>query len=180
MSLPRRAAVVLIAAVALAAGLAGCGGKFDRNEVREGLTIQLGKVDYTVYMTRELNLAVPPDDAVAAGAPPLAKDSAFYGVFLEACNNTAETLPATEGFKITDSVGNEYEPIPLPKTNVFAYRAKALRAGRCVPEVGSPADSGQVSGAMLLFLLPIVSIENRPVLLEIAPPRGAKEPPREV
>jgi hypothetical protein len=180
MSRPRRASAALLASLALGAALAGCGGKHEKDTVREGLTAQVGKIDYTVYLTRQLNTAITPDDALSEGAPPLAKDSAYYGVFLDACNNTAETLPATDGFKVKDSQGNEYEPIELPKDNPFAYLARPLRAGRCIPELGSPADSGQVSGAMLLSLLPLVSIENRPVILEIEPPRGVEERPKEV
>ena len=105
----------------------------------------------------------------------------LFGVFIQVCNETtdAATNAAREptlingrvfggDFEIEDSQGNKYEPLVLPKTNVFAYRARPLKKGDCIPASGSAASSSPTAGALLVFRIPVASTENRPLELKVS------------
>lgn len=105
----------------------------------------------------------------------------LFGVFIQVCNETTDGTPTpareptdVEGrefagdFEIEDSQGNKFEPIPLPRTNHFAYRARPLEKGDCIPAVGSAADTSPPGAAMLLFRLPVAATENRPLELSVS------------
>ncbi len=165
-------------ALALGGVLTGCGDHEPGVEepAREGLTIDIGGIEYTVFLTRELNLAITPDKAYYEG-PPAGNDSALFGVFLKACNpeDSAETLFATGDFVVEDNQGNEFEPVELPEENDFAYLPRELAPGDCIPEDGSVAEQGPTAGSMLLFEFPLASTENRPLELTITGPAGSGE-----
>ena len=164
------------ACLAASALLSGCFLKPDHEEgeaLREGLDVRVGGIDYTVYITRELNLKLPDDRGYWAGeeAPP---GFSHYGVFLQACNRSHddddlpdETYEPTGHFKVVDTQGNEYEPHEPEKDNVFQYRPEPLAPGECIPATGSLAQQGPTAGAMLLFEFPLAAGENRPLELEI-------------
>src|SRR5438046_395948 len=81
--------VCLLSLVAVI-GLSACGNQKEPGvdePAREGLFIKIGGVDYNVYLTRELNLRIPPDSAYYHGKP-AAKGHALYGVFLKTCNTS--------------------------------------------------------------------------------------------
>jgi uncharacterized lipoprotein YehR (DUF1307 family) len=63
--LPKRTAAACV--LVLAASLAACGTKDEEQGVeepaREGLALPLGGVEYNVFITRQLNPKIPPDDA---------------------------------------------------------------------------------------------------------------------
>jgi hypothetical protein len=109
----------------------------------------------------------------------------LYGVFIQVCNETSdgEPMPAREpsdvegrefagDFEIEDAQGNKFEPISLPPTNVFAYRARPLKKGDCIPASGSAASTTPTAGALLVFRLPVAATENRP--LELSVSRGGE------
>ncbi len=77
---------------------------------------------------------------------------------------------ASSRFEIEDTQGNKYTPLPVPEDNVWAYKARPLKHGECIPEVGSLASSGPTNGAMLIFKLPLQTLENRPLDLKITSP----------
>lgn len=133
---------------------------------REGLAIDVGGIDYNVFLTRELNLSIPPDKAYYEGrpAPP---GSALYGVFIQACNLGDDLRRTTDNFKVEDNQGNEFEPIELPARNPFAYHPRLLGKGDCIPESGSVAQLGPTAGSMLLFQFSLQTTENRPLELII-------------
>ena len=166
----RRASIALCA-VALASplGLAACGNKDKQQGVDEpageGLALPLDGVDYNVFITRELNVKIPPDDAyVKDEAPP---GQVLYGVFLQVCNHSdASHMPASR-FLIRDNQDNTFSPEQLPLDNQFAYNAREIGPNECIPEAGSVAQLGPTAGSMLLFQLPLENTENRPLELEI-------------
>jgi hypothetical protein len=168
-------------AVALAltlGGLTGC-GKADEvpgkdEPAREGLAIPLDGVEYNVFITRELNLRIPPDSAYYEG-PAAPKGQTLYGVFLEACNKGKRPRRATGRFKVVDNQGSEFEPTELPKDNQFAYHPRVLNPDECIPEAGSVAQQGPTAGAMLLYKLPLDVTENRPLELEIESAGGSPQ-----
>jgi hypothetical protein len=155
--------------VALAAPLAlgGCGSKGQGIDepAREGLAIELGGVNYTVFITRELNPKITPDNAyVTSEAPP---GEALYGIFLRACNVSKDRRATASQFTVHDSQANTFHPEPLPQDNQFAYNARTLDPKECIPQAGSVAQLGPTAGSMLLFKFPLENTENRPLELEI-------------
>ncbi len=179
MPLPGKT-IALACGLVLAAGLAGCGSKGQGTEepAREGLSLDLAGIDYNVFITRELNPAIPPDSAYYKG-PPARKGETLYGVFLQACNNGNQPLPTASQFTVVDNQGNEFHPSPLPADDDFAYKPTRLAPDECQPEAGSVAQLGPTAGSMLLFKLPLSNTENRPLELEILAPASVARPDHE-
>jgi predicted small lipoprotein YifL len=114
----------------------------------------------------------------------------LYGVFINVCNNETNGAPTPAAapstvkgldvkgnpvqrvvkgdFEIEDAQGNKFEPIPLPVTNVFAYRERPLKKGQCIPAAGSAASNGPTAGALLVFRIPVAATENRPLELSVS------------
>jgi hypothetical protein len=174
MELRRKTTAAACAAgLAAAAALGGCGNAGEKQGVdspaREGLSLPLAGVEYNVFITRELNLKIPPDSAYYNGpAPP--KGQTLYGVFLQACNKGTRARRTANRFEVVDNQGNRFSPTPLPADNAFAYHARTLPPNECIPQAGSVAQQGPTAGSMLLFKLPLSNTENRPLELEIQPP----------
>jgi hypothetical protein len=141
------------------------------NPDREGKSITIGGLEYTVYITRELNLKITPDQAFYNGpeAPP---GQTYYGVFLQVCNTGGAPKPSADTFKVTDNQGNEFQPTPTDPKNPFDYKARTLPKDECIPQAGSVAQLGPAEASMLLFKLPLTNTENRPLDLEIQAPDG--------
>ena len=149
--------------------LAGCGNDEEQGvdePAREGLALELDDVTYTVFITRQLNTAIPPDNDYYSGPDP-GKGQTLYGVFIQACNHTSEVQKTTGLFAVKDSLHNEFLPVTLPSDNPFAYHVRELKPEECIPESGSPAQLGPAAASMLLFKLPVENTENRPLELEI-------------
>ena len=178
-----RRLLLALACAATAATFSGCFLEEEKEEgepLREGLAVSVGGIEYTVYITRELNPALPDDRGYWRGeeAEP---GFALYGVFVQACNRSGDndddhvetdTYEATEDFVVVDTQGNEYEPLEAEEENVFHYHPQELEPGACIPEEGSLAQLGPTAGAMLPFKFPLEAGENRPLELEI---RGGGE-----
>jgi len=179
MVLARLKSTVSGCAVALACGAAlpGCGEEPGIVEpAREGLSIDVGEIAYDVFLTRQLNLAITPDEAFYQGPPP-GPGRTFYGVFLQACNLTSdEPVTTTDDFVVEDIEGNEFEPIELPEDNPFAYRPTELGKDDCIPADGSVAQQSPTAASLLIFDFPIESTGQRPLNLTITPPPGGGEP----
>src|SRR3954470_11636638 len=158
---------------------AGCGDNPRENDAsREGLPERIGGIDYNVYITRELN----PRDAEDSGyykGPEAPPGFALYGVFLTACNPTesatSPNVPAASDFTVIDTQGRRFKPLPpVPSDSIFAYQPVPLKHLACIPKRGSLASSGPTNGALLVFKLPIKTLENRPLDLEIVSPPDPK------
>jgi hypothetical protein len=174
MVLRRSTGAALLCVVAALFFLTGCGDNPRENDAgREGLPEKIGKVEYNVYITRELNLRDVEDSGYYQGpeAPP---GFALYGVFLTACNpatsSSTPSIPAATDFTIVDTQGNRFKPLTLPPNNVFAYHARSLKHRACIPKQGSLAASTPTNGSLLIFKLPLDTLENRPLDLEIVAP----------
>ena len=164
-----------ICAIALLAGgaLAACGKQHKAGEpVREGLSIPLGGLRYTVFLTRQLNLKSTEDSGYAPGMKEAAPGHGMYGLFVEACNkgkHPADAMSA-DRFTIVDAQGDEYHALGLGPDNPFAYRGGSVLPENCMPARGSLAQQGPTSGAIVLFDLPLAATENRPLELRIQGP----------
>jgi hypothetical protein len=201
---PGRLIRLLVACSLLALVASGCGEKGeDKDPVREGIAVDLGGLDYNVYITRQLNPNDVEDQDYYSGPEPSEECAArpgtdappqltpeervqrcptnLFGVFIQVCNETSDGAPkpareATEvegrefagDFEIEDAQGNKFEPIVLPETNVFAYRARPLKKGDCIPASGSAASQTSAGGALLVFRIPVAATENRPLELSIS------------
>jgi hypothetical protein len=172
----RSRSAVLLCLFALVGGvLTGCGeNPRENNASREGLPERVGGIDYNVYITRELNLRDVEDSGYYKGpeAPP---GFALYGVFLTACNPeesaTSPNVPAASDFTVIDTQGKRFKPLPpVPSDSIFAYQAVPLKHHACIPKRGSLAASGPTNGSLLVFKLPLKTLENRPLDLEIVSP----------
>jgi len=172
----RRIAAACAAAAVLVPVLAACGKEQGVEEpAREGLAIDIGGINYNVFITRQLNLDIPPDKAYYKG-PPAKPGNALYGIFLQACNiSENEDRTTTDDFVVEDNQGNEFEPIEPDEENAFAYRSVKLQGEECLPEEGSVAQFGPTAGSMLLFDFPLENTENRPLELVV---RGGGETKR--
>jgi hypothetical protein len=178
----RQTAAACALAAAAVLGLTACGTHTDdlgvHEAASEGLAIPIGGIDYNVFITRQLNPAIVPDNAFYRGPDP-GKGQTLYGVFLQACNNGKQPEDAAESFKVVDNQGNEFEPTQLPKDNAFAYQPRRLAPKECIPESGSVAQLGPTAAAMLLFKFPLEDTENRPLELEITSPLSPTREKRE-
>ncbi len=168
--MPRRLPMLLCLA-AVAAGTGACGTADEHPGVdhpaREGLAVELEGVEYNVFITRQLNPRIPPDDAYVEEGTEADEGETLYGVFLQACNASDDARETVEEFKIVDNQGNEFEPEELPEENKFAYHARELLPHECIPEAGGVAQLGPTAGSMLLFRLPLENTEYRPLELEV-------------
>lgn len=181
-----RMAAACAAALALAGGLSACG--FEKPELgteeepgREGLALELGGVDYNLFITRELNLRITPDKAYYKG-PEAAPGKVLYGVFLKTCGATKGERPTSlpvRNFVVRDNQGNEYHPKQLPEDDSFAYQPRPLSYEECIPQSGSVAQQGPTAGSMLLYEFPLQNTENRPLEMVIEGPYDLVEGKRE-
>jgi hypothetical protein len=168
-SMPRRLPI-LACALALAAlpGLTACNDEEQGVDepAREGLAIEMNDIAYNVFITRQLNPKITPDNAyVSNEAPP---GQALYGVFVQVCNHSDSAHPTASNFVIRDNQDNTFYPKALPADNQFAYEPRTLDPKECNPEAGSVAQLGPTAATMLLFQLPLENTENRPLELEIS------------
>jgi hypothetical protein len=168
--------VLCILAVVCLGALAGCGKSSNKpgETVREGLSTPLGGLHYTVFLTRQLNLANQQDKGYLPGRKEAPPQKGFYGVFLQACNrSTDKQANAATRFYIEDSQGNRFDPQGLARENPYAYHGGPVPPENCEPARGSLAQLGPTSGALLLFELPLAATENRPLELHIEGPPDA-------
>ena len=175
MARSRKTAAAACALLLVAGGLGACGEKGEeRDPTREGLELPLRGLEYNVFITRQLNVEIPPDEAYYNGPEP-PKGQSLYGVFIQVCNRSKVARRSAEEFEIVDSQGAKFKPKELPKDNAFAYHPETLNPQQCIPEGGSVAQLGPTAGSLLMFQLPLTVTENRPLELEIK--QGGKETP---
>jgi len=173
----RRRIGILACAALAALSLTACGGGGDpaaeaagaegegHEPHREGLALPLDGVNYNVFLTRQLNLA-DPEDSDYVDIDPAPPGSTYYGVFMEACNITEESVTTAETLFAEDALGERFELVDIEES-VFAYKSAELEPGECVPAQGSLADYGPAGGALLVFEISIRAAENRPLVLTI-------------
>jgi hypothetical protein len=136
--------------------------------------LNVGPLIYEVQLSRELNLSNTEDAAYLQGLSPaerqLGPGQEWFAVFIQVYNNTSHELPAAGEVTITDTQGNAYSPIVPDQTNEYAYRAGMVPAKGQLPAPDTTADDGPTQGALLLYKIQIVSLDNRPLQLKITDP----------
>ena len=177
--LARTALLSLAALAALAAG--GCGNKTETAILgeTEGIYVSVDDLTYQIQISRILNPGSAEDAAYMKGLPEdeeLAKDEVWFGVFMRVENETDESLPAAEGFRIVDTQEDEFEPIELdPATDVFGYVPRTIPPGDLLPALNTPASDNTIRGELILFKLKVQSLYNRPLELVIESSHGGDD-----
>src|SRR4051812_37073018 len=154
----RRVVFMLLCAAALA--VAGCGGsegtQVDKAET-EGVTVDVGGLQYQVQMSRFLNPNDIEDAYYLRGLPETTdldpgKDAVWFAIWMRVKNQSGETLTPTTQFTIKDTEDNTFQPVAIDeKQNPFIYLPSPLAHSKVLPDPNSPAGSGPIQGAMILF-----------------------------
>jgi hypothetical protein len=141
--------------------------------------LNVGPLVYEVQLSRELNPANIEDAAYLKGLTPaeshLAPGQEWFAVFLQVYNHTSAPLPAARSLTVTDTQNNSYSPVLPDATNEFVYRGGLVPAKGELPLPESVASSGATGGAVLLYKIQVVSLDNRPLELKIVDPNDASQ-----
>jgi hypothetical protein len=176
-------ALALLASVALAA----CGdshtkvttGTYAGESGKNAPYLDVGPLSYEVQLSRELNPYDAEDALYLQGLTPeqkkLEAGQEWFGVFVQVYNNGSRSEPSATDFTITDTQENVYTPVALGAMNQFAYRPQTIARNSRLPPLDSIAANGPTQGALLLFKIQVVSLDNRPLTLKIVDPTDAAE-----
>jgi hypothetical protein len=187
MSSRLRKSLLAVLALLAALVLGACGGSHTKvttgtyagESGKNAPYLNVGPLIYEVQLSRELNPYNAEEAAYLQGLSPaerqLAPGQEWFGVFLQVYNNTSHPLPAATGLTITDTQDNSYTPVVPDSTNEFAYRGGLIPAKSQLPEPASVAASGPTQGALLLYKIQVVSLDNRPLELKIVDPTDASQ-----
>jgi hypothetical protein len=141
--------------------------------------LNVGPLVYEVQLSRELNPANVEDAAYLQGLTPLQRRLApgqeWFAVFIQVYNHSSVPHPGASTVTISDTQSNVYSPIVPDQTNQFAYRGGFIPADSRVPTPSSVAANGGTQGALLLYKIQIVSLDNRPLKIHIVDPQNATQ-----
>jgi hypothetical protein len=136
--------------------------------------LNVGPLIYEVQLSRELNPYDTEDASYLAGLTPaqrrLLPGEEWFVVFLQVYNESSTPHIATTDISISDTQENVYTPIVPALTNEFAYRGGLLPAKARIPALNTVAADGPTQGALLLYKINVVSLDNRPLELKIVDP----------
>jgi hypothetical protein len=76
---------------------------------------------------------------------------------------------------IFDTQNNLYVPVTLGPGNQFAYRGGLVPAKGRLPELDTVASNGGTQGALLLYKIYTVSLDNRPLKVRIVNPTNSAQ-----
>ena len=136
--------------------------------------LNVGPLIYEVQLSRELNPYDTEDAAYLKGLTPaqrlLRPGEEWFGVFMQVYNETSTPHLVSTNLTISDTQENVYTPIVPGPTNEFAYRGGLLGSKERLPALNTVAANGPTQGALLLYKIKIVSLDNRPLELKIVDP----------
>lgn len=182
----RKTALVLPALLA-ALALGACGdshtrvstGTYAGESGANAPYLNVGPLIYEVQLSRELNPYNGEDANYLQGLTEeqrhLAPGQEWFAVFLQVYNNSNTSEPAAQNISITDTQGNTYTPIVPDSINEYAYRAGNVPPKNQIPAADTTADQGPTQGALLLFKIKVVSLDNRPLEIKIVDPEDPTE-----
>ncbi len=141
--------------------------------------LNVGPLIYEVQLSRELNPYNSEDSIYLQGLTAeqrkLEPGQEWFGVFMQVYNNGNGSEPAAQDITITDTQGNTYTPIVPGEVNQYAYRGGTVPSKGQIPAADTTADQGPTQGALLLFKIKVVSLDNRPLELKIVDPENGSE-----
>jgi hypothetical protein len=174
--LPRTVLAALL--IALVTALGACGNKEETvtSAANEGIYVDAGEITYQVQISRQMNPADAEDRSYLVGIPrtrqTVKPDETYFGVFIRAQNETEQAARTAEQFVIRDTQEHVYRPIPQLSVNQFVYRAQVLGPTKVLPDPASVAGAGTIGGSLVLFRLPVQTLQNRPLEFVITSPEG--------
>ncbi len=167
------AVVALLAALLVGLALAGCDTDPEATlEVEEGQGMQLGDLLYNVQISRFLNPKDDEDKSYLVGQPPPKPNQFYLGVFMQVQNTSGTLQRVPAGFRVTDTVGTEFKPVPSRSEFALDLGGNVPANGQR-PEPETTAANGPIQGAMVLFLVDTAAVEDRPLILDIPSSTGA-------
>jgi hypothetical protein len=170
---PFGALFALLAALAIALAALGCGADEEKHSGAEGEYINAGDAVYQVQLTRLLGPEQRPDNDYLRGQPALTAAQRYLGVFVTIDNEGKKDYVPPRDMKVVDTEGNEYLPIDVSATGFGLSLTDPIPPGDQAPPPDSPAESGPIGGALMLFRVSETSAtENLPLDLEIPAPAG--------
>jgi hypothetical protein len=176
-------ALLLLATLALSA----CGnsetrvttGTYAGESGQNAPYLNVGPLVYEVQLSRELNPANVEDSAYLQGLTPLQRRLApgqeWFAVFIQVYNHSSVAHLGASAITISDTQSNVYTPIVPDQTNQFAYRGGFIPAESQIPVASSIAANGGTQGALLLYKIQVVSLDNRPLTVHIVDPKDATQ-----
>jgi hypothetical protein len=184
---PRSTAAAALALLAVLA-LSACGGNSE-TKVTTGTYagesgqnapyLNVGPLVYEVQLSRQLNPANVEDASYLQGLTPaqraLAPGEEWFAVFIQVYNHTSVPHLGARSLTISDTQNNVYTPIVPGQANDFAYRGGFIPAESQIPAPGSVAANGGTQGALLLYKIQVVSLDNRPLTIHIVDPMNASQ-----
>jgi hypothetical protein len=136
--------------------------------------LDVGPLIYEVQLSRQLNPYDTEDANYLQGLSPadsrLAPGQEWFGVFMQVYNNHSVPHLAAQAPTIIDTQNNVYTPVVPNRTNPFAYRGGLVPAHGRLPVLDTTASNGPTQGVLLLYKIHIVSLDNRPLTLQIVDP----------
>ncbi len=187
MSTSLRKLPPLALAVLVAISLGACGeshskvtgGTYAGESGKNAPYLDVGPLVYEVQLSRELNPYDTEDSQYLQGLSPgqrkLEAGQEWFAVFVQVYNNHSERQLAASDFTVTDTQNNVYTPIAPNSTNAFAYRGGSVPGNGRIPELDTIAADGPTQGALLLFKIQTVSLDNRPLTFKIVDPTDAAQ-----
>jgi hypothetical protein len=136
--------------------------------------LDVGPLIYEVQLSRQLNPYDTEDSAYLQGLSAkqrhLATGEEWFAVFLQVFNHSSHALPAARSLTISDTQGDTYSPLLPTQANPFVYRAGMVPAKERLPQPNSIAAAGATQGALLLYKIKVLSLDNRPLKIQIVDP----------
>ncbi|MGH2831865.1 MAG: hypothetical protein ACRDK2_03745 [Solirubrobacteraceae bacterium] len=186
MSSPRHRLLFVVLAVCAMLTLGACGqdsrvttGTYAGESGVAAPYLNVGPLVYQVQLSRQLNPDDTEDASYLGGLTPqqrkLAPGEEWFAVFLQVYNHAKQAYPTASALSISDTQGNEYRPVIPDQSNPFAYRATELAGGEQIPGPNTIASSGPTQGALLLYKIKVVSLDNRPLELRIVDPSNPSQ-----
>jgi len=183
----RKSSLILAPLLLAALALSACGnsetkvttGTYAGESGQNAPYLNVGPLVYEVQLSRQLNPANVEDAAYLQGLTPLQRRLApgqeWFGVFIQVYNHSSVAHLGATTIAISDTQNNIYTPIVPDQTNQFAYRGGFIPANSQIPVASSVAANGGTQGALLLYKIQVVSLDNRPLTIHIVDPKDATQ-----
>jgi hypothetical protein len=140
--------------------------------------LNVGPLVYEVQLSRQLNPYDTEDAAYLQALPPSARGLSpgqeWFGVFLQVYNHSSHPRLAASSVTLSDALGTGYVPVIPGPANEFAYRGGIVPANGRLPLLDTVAANGATQGALLLYKINLVSLDNRPLTLTIVDPTDVR------
>lgn len=141
--------------------------------------LNVGPLLYQVQLSRQLNPDNAEDVSYLQGLTPaqrqLGPGQEWFAVFMQVYNSTSRPHPAATAITISDTQENVYTATMPAETNQFAYRGGLIPANSQIPPPGTITADAPTQGALLLYKIQIVSLDNRPLEVKIVSPSEPSE-----